>query len=156
MKEVPEDSDDAKKWPRWIGDSPAQSGLSPTVTTSNNLTNNDLSHPSNPSSPSDPSSSLTAPSFTPQARLKPGPRKSKVNLSALLASSSQKPKKLSTLEKSALDWNTHVSSGDANAQAALAANRKGGGYLEKVEFLQRVEERKGDVVEATKGKRRRG
>ena len=37
----------------------------------------------------------------------------------------------------------------------LEANRRGGGYLEKQEFLQRVETRKDEVLEAAKGKRRR-
>lgn len=58
-----------------------------------------------------------------------------------------------------MDWRAHV---DDTQQASglkdeLDANRRGGGYLEKVEFLQRVEQRKDEAFEASKStKRRRG
>lgn len=53
-----------------------------------------------------------------------------------------------------MDWQSHVST--SGLKDELEANRRGGGYLEKVEFLQRVDERKEDVIEASKtGKRRR-
>lgn len=69
-------------------------------------------------------------------------------------SSSQKPKKLSTLDKSAMGWQSHVSA--EGLKDELEANRRSGGYLEKVEFLQRVDDRKEDALEANKtGKRRR-
>ena len=73
---------------------------------------------------------------------------------------SQKGKKLTTLEKSALDWKAHLdASGAAVPELAseLEANRRGGGYLEKVEFLQRVGDRRDQAFEANKDhKRRRG
>ena len=65
---------------------------------------------------------------------------------------------LTTLEKSALDWKAHVdTSGSPELASELEANRRGGGYLDKVEFLQRVGDRKGQAFEANKDhKRRRG
>jgi Bucentaur or craniofacial development len=55
-----------------------------------------------------------------------------------------------------MDWNAHVNTQqDAAIKDELEANRRGGGYLEKVEFLKRVEERKDDALEASKSKRRR-
>jgi hypothetical protein len=71
---------------------------------------------------------------------------------------SQKGKKLTTLEMSALDWKAHVNaSGGPELASELEANRRGGGYLEKVEFLQRVGDRKNQTFEANKDpKRRRG
>jgi hypothetical protein len=63
------------------------------------------------------------------------------------------------LEKSALDWKAHLdTSGEPELASELEANRRGGGYLEKVEFLQRVGDRKGQAFEeADKDhKRRRG
>lgn len=57
-----------------------------------------------------------------------------------------------------MDWKAHVQAeqGKVGLQDELEANRRGGGYLEKVEFLQRVEERKEGTLEALKsGKRRR-
>jgi hypothetical protein len=69
-------------------------------------------------------------------------------------------KRLTTLEKSALDWKAHVdaaSPGEAELASELEANRRGGGYLEKVEFLQRVDDRKNQTLDANKDhKRRRG
>lgn len=69
----------------------------------------------------------------------------------------QKLKKMTTLDKSAMDWREHLNTNqDPNVKDQLEANRKGGGYLDKVEFLQRVEERKDTFLDAKKaGKRRR-
>lgn len=56
-----------------------------------------------------------------------------------------------------MDWRSHVQrEGQSGLKDELEANRRGGGYLEKVEFLQRVEERKADALDATTSKRRRG
>ncbi|KAH9953786.1 hypothetical protein BC827DRAFT_106343 [Russula dissimulans] len=62
------------------------------------------------------------------------------------------------LEKSALDWNAHVqSSGAVELASELEANTRSGGYLDKVEFLQRVGDRKDEALEANRAhKRRRG
>jgi len=47
--------------------------------------------------------------------------------------------------------------GEPELASELEANRRGGGYLEKVEFLQRVGDRKGQAFDANKDhKRRRG
>ncbi|KAF9260643.1 hypothetical protein L218DRAFT_1051034 [Marasmius fiardii PR-910] len=117
-----EDSEDAKKWPRW-------------------------SPPDEENEKADPESS---PSTVPSAR-RPGPRKSKTTLRPL-----PKPKKMSMLEKSAMDWRSHVGSQpESGLKDELEANRRGGGYLEKVEFLERVQERKEDVFEKNKGTKRR-
>lgn len=84
---------------------------------------------------------------------RPGPRRSKVTLAPL---PSGKAKKLSTLEKSAMDWRAHVAAeAGSGLQEELDANRKGGGYLEKVDFLKRVDERKDDILEASRSSKRR-
>ncbi|KAG5341408.1 Craniofacial development protein 1 [Termitomyces sp. J132] len=97
--------------------------------------------------PSDPSTS------TKPATKRPGPRKPKTTLAAI---PTQKAKKLSTLGKSAMDWQAHVqTSGESGLKDELEANRRGGGYLERVEFLNRVDERKEGVIETIKGSKRR-
>jgi hypothetical protein len=65
------------------------------------------------------------------------------------------PKKLSTLDKSKMDWESHVESSGADMKDELEANRRGGGYIEKVEFLGRVGERLTTKLESAKGKRKR-
>ena len=93
--EVPENSEDTKRWPRWI--EPAAEGSSTPLTL--------------PYAIAGPS---TQPSFTSKTPAKkPGPRKSKTTLSALPAPS--KAKKISTLGKSAMDWQAHIQ----NEQAFL-------------------------------------
>ncbi|KAH9974744.1 hypothetical protein BGW80DRAFT_1302435 [Lactifluus volemus] len=81
---------------------------------------------------------------------RPGRRKPKVQLAELPSSADlHKGKRLTTLEKSALDWKAHVT--------ASGEPERGGGYLEKVEFLDRVGDRKNQTLEANKDqKRRRG
>jgi hypothetical protein len=55
-----------------------------------------------------------------------------------------------------MDWSAHVNTHqDSTIKDELEANRRGGGYLEKVEFLKRVEERKEDAIEANKSNKRR-
>ncbi|KAI0071532.1 hypothetical protein K474DRAFT_1693431 [Panus rudis PR-1116 ss-1] len=160
VKEVPEDSEDAKKYPRWqpepskLSDAPAASTSTSTPATTS----------PEPSSTPDQTTSTPAESSTagasasaqkPKPAKKPGPRKPKVNLAPLPGS--QKAKKLTTLDKSAMDWRSHVEAEQSSdLKDELEANRRGGGYLEKVEFLKRVEERKEEALEASKsGKRRR-
>ena len=59
-----------------------------------------------------------------------------------------------------MDWKAHLASETAagsDIQDELAANRRGGGYLEKVDFLDRVGERREDLFDqARSAKRRRG
>ena len=135
---MPEDSDEAKKWPRYA----------PAV----------LPPEPGPSKPAEPAASAGLPvSATPKHTKKPGPRKPKTLLTP--HPSTQKAKKLTTLDKSAIDWRTHVDQAQQSSglKDELDANRRGGGYLEKVEFLQRVEQRKDEAFEANKSnKRRRG
>ncbi|KAM5534356.1 hypothetical protein V8D89_011949 [Ganoderma adspersum] len=146
--DVPADSEDARKWPRWTPSTAADSGDAPGPSTGASET-----EPGG-GAPSGSSVTLTG---TPAKVLgrRPGPRKAKSKL-ADIPTKKEPVKKLTTLDKSAMDWRTHVQ-GDSSAEMKdeLDANRRGGGYLEKVEFLQRVEARKEDVLEASKGKRRR-
>jgi len=133
--EVPEDSADAKKWPRWRPPEEASTSSSGPLT-------QDLS----------PISSGPTSSTRPLAK-RPGPRKPKTSLAGI---PTQKARKLSTLDKSAMDWRAHVNAEPSDVKDELDANRRGGGYLEKVEFLNRVDARKEDALEANKsGKRRR-
>lgn len=149
MVEVAEDSDDAKKWPVIL---PSES---PNIS----LTVPPLDLPVTAVTNMASSTSTTAPSGAPSEKKpmfgkRPGPRKSKTPLAAL--PSAQKAKKLTTLDKSAMDWNTHINTqGDSSVKDELEANRRGGGYLEKVEFLKRVDERKEEVIEASKPTKRR-
>jgi len=89
---------------------------------------------------------------------RPGRRKPKLQLAEPPSAGSRKGKKLTTLEMSALDWKAHVRApAEPGLASELEANRRGGGYLEKVEFLQRVGDRKNQSLEANKDtKRRRG
>jgi len=48
-----------------------------------------------------------------------------------------------------------MNSDGATARDELEANRRSGGYLGKVEFLQRVSERKDTVLEENVAKKRR-
>lgn len=52
-----------------------------------------------------------------------------------------------------MDWKAHT--GDSTLQDELDANRKAGGYLGKVEFLKRVDERKEENLESMQSRKRR-
>ena len=78
----------------------------------------------------------------------PKPKTAGGGLKALL---NAKPKKLSTLDKSRLDWESHLETSEKDLRDELEANRKGGGYLEKVEFLGRVGDRLEETLENVKG-----
>ncbi|KAJ7201710.1 bucentaur or craniofacial development-domain-containing protein [Mycena pura] len=129
--EVLEDSADAKKWPLYRAQEVGT-----------------LSSSHDPPLLGDSASTST----TVPAKRKPGPRKSRASLPDI---PNQKPRKLSTLDKSAMDWRAHINSNPPEMKDELDANRRGGGYLEKVEFLHRVEARKEDVFEANKSAKRR-
>jgi len=184
--EVAEDSADVKKWPLWrdstCGDaplslsstdhssSPAAAATMLVATPSDSLvsppnseafvpavavertTIGALNQP-NRSTPkvTDTSSAAGKPNIR-----RPGPRKPKTTLAALPGSS--KPKKLTTLDKSAMDWRSHVQAEQESGSSIkdeLEANRRAGGYLEKVEFLKRVEERKEETLDSLKSNKRR-
>ncbi|CAE6467870.1 unnamed protein product [Rhizoctonia solani] len=89
----------------------------------------------------------------PLAKPKP-PAKPRKSLSGLAAAA--KPKKLTTLDKSRLDWQSHLASTTQEERDELEQNRKAGGagYLEKVDFLTRVNQRREGVFEDSKRKRR--
>ncbi|KAK0204208.1 bucentaur or craniofacial development-domain-containing protein, partial [Desarmillaria ectypa] len=130
--EVPEDSPDAKKWP---------------------LLSESTEEGSSTTTESPPIASGTSTPVPPKK--KPGPRKGKLYLKDLPGPSKQKPKKLTTLDKSAMDWRSHVSAEPSSFKDELEANRRGGGYLEKIEFLERVGERREGALEASKSNKRR-
>jgi hypothetical protein len=137
--DVSVDSPDAKQWPLWRA--PDSESTLPIVSGSDTI----LETPS-----STPSSSTT--SVKPPTK-RPAPRKPKVSLAAI---PTQKAKKLSTLDKSAMDWRAHVQAQEGSGiKDELEANRRSGGYLEKVNFLKRVDERREDVMEASKSTKRR-
>jgi len=158
--EVLEDSPEAKKWPLWKEPLTESSSEAPSEVS--------IPAPSIPvAASSDPSSSptqtptsaiplnstSTSVSTKPLVR-KPGPRKPKTSLAPLPGPS--KTKKISTLDKSAMDWQTHVQAEQhSGLKDELEANRKAGGYLEKVQFLKRVEERKDGTLESLKSTKRR-
>ena len=168
--EVAEDSEDAKKWPLWKHDqsgsetttaAPSASPMSVQTTEAHPIAQSvmvgepnvaDFGHLSEggivaPPSPTRPAKTLAK---------RPGPRKPKTTLAAVPGSS--KPKKLTTLDKSAMDWRSHIQSEQESGSSIkdeLDANRRGGGYLEKVEFLKRVEERKDEHLDALRGSKRR-
>jgi hypothetical protein len=165
--EVPEDSVDAKKWPLWKPSDCKDEATTPINDsgTPKPSTNDSAPVPPLPPTPSSSSASLATTTTTTtkqqQPQPRPGRRKPKQQLAELPSAASRKGlKRLTTLEKSALDWKAHVgASGDQEPEFAseLEANRRGGGYLEKVEFLQRVDERKNQTLEANLDhKRRRG
>ncbi|KAF5352204.1 hypothetical protein D9758_009188 [Tetrapyrgos nigripes] len=189
--EVPEDSQDAKKWPLWTpasttlttvtapatmptaseASSKVQTQLPVSTTPAPVSISTTATSISTPTSTPAPTSSTPTPTTKPKpppgtGAKRPGPRKSKITLASLPSSSSSsasaaKPTKLTTLEKSAMDWRANISSVDGDTQNELEAHRKaregGGGYLEKVEFLERVSERREGMLDASRsgGKRRR-
>jgi len=164
---VPEDSQDAKKWPLWedphekprltksLPSSPE--GATYTMVLEAKTTQEGSSSLQNSSVDVTRSASDPVPSSVPKPQPKrAGPRKSKITLAPLPGAS--RPKKMTTLDKSAMDWKSHLQTESAAGSSVadeLTANRKGGGYLEKVEFLKRVEERKDETLESLKSSKRR-
>ncbi|KAI0278031.1 bucentaur or craniofacial development-domain-containing protein [Russula aff. rugulosa BPL654] len=171
--DVPEDSADAKKWPLWSHQKARTkqrstrkwSRYTDAIHRGTAIRTRTRSTAAVAAASASSSSSVPVPSSAqaqPLTTKRPIRRKPKLQLAELpSAGGSQKGKKLTTLEKSALDWKAHVdssrTSGSPELASELEANRRGGGYLEKVEFLQRVGDRKGQAFEANKDqKRRRG
>ncbi|KAF8899791.1 bucentaur or craniofacial development-domain-containing protein [Gymnopilus junonius] len=173
--EVPEDSPEAKIWPLWkdpkvTGPLPDQTlstlasssaalepisksgaSLLPAATTEDG-TKSPTAMPSSASPTPTPSMPTLKLETKPLAK-RPGPRKSRTTLGPIPGPS--KAKKLTTLDKSALDWKTHLQEAGSSVVDELEANRRAGGYLEKVEFLKRVEERKEENLDAMKSNKRR-
>jgi hypothetical protein len=175
--EVPEDSTEAKKWPLWKDPavnseektdvSTTPPSIPPLTEQAHGMTTFGLtdtastaSSPSNPivnTSPISVSSPVSGPPDIPKPPTKkPGPRKPKTALAPLPGHA--KAKKLTTLDKSAMDWQRHIQTeqqAGSSIKDELDANRRGGGYLEKVEFLKRVEERKEANLDVLKSNKRR-
>lgn len=154
--EVPENSTDAKKWARYR--SPG-ANITPTDNASWVGAPDTNTAPPQPIPDILPTASTSSAATTTAAsqagppKRKPGPRKPKTTLAPLPGSAS-KAKKITTLEKSAMDWSKHVTPGDKDELEAQ--RRGGGGYLDKVEFLNRAEERKESMLsENSSSKRRR-
>ncbi|TDL19577.1 hypothetical protein BD410DRAFT_791959 [Rickenella mellea] len=156
LVEVAEDSDDARKWA--IHERQAEGHSITRIPVQS--TSGEASEP--PDSEQTPQN-MAASTYTPGPQnlpapppKRPGPRKPKTSLAALPSSS--KPKKLSTLDKSAMDWRAHVEAeAETGIKDELEANRRGGGFIEKVEFLDRVGQRKEELFdEAKSAKRKRG
>ncbi|KAG6334506.1 hypothetical protein ID866_4577, partial [Astraeus odoratus] len=141
--EVPADSEDAKKWPLWRP--PEQQSLQLEQAQIGTLEQQAESLPP----------ALDTISTAPAAARRLGPRRPRTTLPSLPTPGSSKAKKITTLDKSAMDWRAHVTSQGTEVQDELIVNRRGGGYLEKVDFLQRVEDRRQDVLEASKSNKRR-
>ena len=158
--EVLEDSLEAKKWPLWkepltqsSSEAPSEVSIPVSSTPVTASSNSSSSPTQTPNLAKSLESTSTSASTKPPLR-KPGPRKPKTSLAPLPGPS--KTKKLSTLDKSAMDWQTHVHAEQhAGLKDELEANRKAGGYLEKVQFLKRVEERKDGTLESLKSTKRR-
>ncbi|KAL1410214.1 hypothetical protein Q8F55_004219 [Vanrija albida] len=78
-----------------------------------------------------------APSRPGRGPVRKRPRASLEAMSAALDAG----KKMTTLEKSQMDWNSHMATNVAVSDE-IAAHRRSGGYLEKKAFLERVDERR--------------
>jgi hypothetical protein len=158
--EVPEDSPEAKTWPLWKGPSsdlsqrPSDSLNPVEASIEANTSEIDLCADST----TDVQSQSKSPSFVVSKlglNKRPGPRKPKTTLAPLPTS---KPKKITTLDKSAMDWRAHIQTEQemgSSLKDELEAHRKAGGYLEKVEFLKRVDERKEENMDDLKSSKRR-
>ncbi|KAI6121921.1 bucentaur or craniofacial development-domain-containing protein [Pisolithus sp. B1] len=133
--EVPVDSEDAQKWPLWRPHESDSAG--------------ERAEERRPPSATPDSTS------GPTSRVRPGPRKPRTTLPALPTPGSSKAKKITTLDKSAMDWRAHVTAQSSDVQDELTTNKRGGGYLDKVDFLQRVQDRRQDVLEGSKSNKRR-
>ena len=155
--DVPEDSADAKQWPLWKPPE-GQNEAAVSHESGSGTRTPSTEEPAPAAAVASSSSLVPSAQAQPRTAKRPSRRKPKLQLAELPSAGSRKGKKLTTLEKSALDWKAHVdTSGESELASELEANRRGGGYLEKVEFLQRVGDRKGQVFEADRDhKRRRG
>ena len=168
MIEVPEDSPEATEWPRWpeegcMNEKALEEPLAVGEGSTTALVPSQSSQATSPPESLEPSvvsasssapSQSTKPVNVPTKR--PGPRKSKTVLAPLPGTS--KPKKLTTLDKSAMDWQAHVrteTAAGSSVKDELDAHKRSGGYLEKVEFLKRVGERKGERFEAERANSKR-
>ncbi|TYJ53536.1 hypothetical protein B9479_005805 [Cryptococcus floricola] len=82
----------------------------------------------------------------PQAPKPKGPPRRKRQTLEQMSAALDKGKKMTTLEKSQMDWKSHTSS-STKMEDELAANRRSGGYLANRDFLDRVGERKSETYD---------
>ncbi|KAG8680134.1 hypothetical protein FRC09_018460, partial [Ceratobasidium sp. 395] len=152
--QVAEDSAEAVEWKRrhlpaaTSEETSVAAGPSPSIVPAPRAPN--LINPtSRPSSAGSIKGTSTPTTTKPKPVVKP--RKS---LSGMAAAT--KPKKLTTLEKSKLDWQSHLGTVTPGERDELERNRQSGGtgYLEKVDFLARVGERRENAFEDSKRKQR--
>ncbi|KAG9311730.1 bucentaur or craniofacial development-domain-containing protein [Chiua virens] len=157
--EVAEDSEEAKEWPWWSPHPPASESVPvPCLDQGDESGNAKGNQPASSPPPSlavggEASTATTTTTAPTSAATRPGPRKPRTVLQSIPKAS--QAKKISTLDKSAMDWRAYVSSQSSGLKDELNVNRCGGGYLEKVDFLKRVEGRREDVFEANKMSKRR-
>ncbi|KIR52269.1 hypothetical protein I315_05219 [Cryptococcus gattii Ru294] len=99
--------------------------------------------------------SVTASIVTPSVAARPkGPPRRKRQTLEQMSAALDKGKKMTTLEKSQMDWKSHTSS-SASMEDELAANRRNGGFLEKKDFLDRVGERRAGAFNEQASTRRK-
>ncbi len=160
--EVVEDSSEAKKWSLWKKD-PNATGVDASSPEASGSTEFIEKQSAEPTLGRDDTLNLTDPTNSPSVSSKPvggkrpGPRKPKTTLGPLPGPST-KPKKLTTLDKSAMDWRAHIQAEQESGSSLkdeLEANRRAGGYLEKMEFLRRVEIREEENLDVVKSSKRR-
>jgi hypothetical protein len=157
--EVPEDSSEAKKCPLWKK-GPNATGVDTPSPEASGSTEKQSVEPAlcrDTLSPTEHHHHSPSVSSKPVGGKRPGPRKPKTTLGPLPGPST-KPKKLTTLDKSAMDWRAHIQAEQESGSSLkdeLEANRRAGGYLEKMEFLKRVEVREEENLDVMKSSKRR-
>ncbi|KAH8081405.1 bucentaur or craniofacial development-domain-containing protein [Filobasidium floriforme] len=130
---------------------PATTTTTTTTTPSSTTTRTDTSSRTTPTPTSDPNSK-PLPRNPPPRRRKP--RQSLESMNAELVRQASVARKMTTFEKSQLDWNSLTTS-TPTLSTELEANRRTGGYLERQDFLGRVGERKEMRGQGGDDKRRR-
>lgn len=180
---MPEDSEDAKKWSLWSDASGLGAEKTAKIQNSKQGTSSKLQYESNgdiniiagsstqimatpavqspnDTTPTPPPTTTTTAVQNPKQKFKPKPPKPSLFSSLSTNGTNPKPKQLTTFQKSAMDWRAHIASEEqlgVGVKDELEANRRegGGGYLEKVEFLERVGQRREEIFESAKSSKRR-
>ncbi|XAO26919.1 hypothetical protein I312_105760 [Cryptococcus bacillisporus CA1280] len=99
--------------------------------------------------------SVTTSVVVPSVATRPkGPPRRKRQTLEQMSAALDKGKKMTTLEKSQMDWKSHTSS-NASMEDELVANRRNGGFLEKKDFLDRVGERRAGAFNEQASTRRK-
>ncbi|KAK8861324.1 hypothetical protein IAR55_002143 [Kwoniella newhampshirensis] len=136
-----------------VGDDPSASTVPPPSTQGNtHLTA--LDYGQSPSA-SIPSTVVRKPEIIAPRPKGPPPRRKPRQSLEQMSAALDKGKKMTTLEKSQMDWKSHTSS-STNLSDELAANRRNGGFLDKQDFLDRVGERRAGAFGTGNGTGRGG